>query len=137
VIGGRLITPITYYSNIYRLDFSNDLMSWNLRAYASGIPTSAGGSYGNSSYGWWYVSSGIHLRMDYSNDTTIPTTRGSGVLLASAGVSNSLYGWQAGGSGPLSSVSRFDFSNDLSSTTSKGPLTVARYGPTGVSNYVK
>jgi hypothetical protein len=69
---------------------------------------------------------------------TLNEARGSrltGDWLNKESVAN--YGWFGGGSGPVATVDRIDFSNDSVAALARGPLSSTRYGPaaTGNSNY--
>jgi hypothetical protein len=85
-------------------------------------------------------------RIDFSNDTGTANIRGPLSLARSAlaATGNSNYGWFGGGYAPgsfpapvYSRVDRIDFSNDSSTVSVRGPLSLARYQPaaTGNSNY--
>ena len=50
---------------------------------------------------------------------------------------NSNYGWFGGGSGPVATVNRIDFSNDSSTASVRGPLTAARSYLAATSNSTK
>jgi hypothetical protein len=83
------------------------------------------GSYG-------YFSRGIIQRLDYSNDTSIASVRGSLSTSGSrvTGTSNSNYSWINVGldssSALTSKIERIDYSNDLATTNLRGPLASAK-----------
>ena len=97
------------------------------------------GWFGGGSYG------STVDRIDFSNDTGTANIRGSLSLARNslAATGNSNYGWFGGGYVPgspgtlYSRVDRIDFSNDSSTASVRGPLSLARYQPaaTGNSNY--
>jgi hypothetical protein len=145
-------TPTATLSSVDRIDFSNDTATANIR----GSLTSARqrlASAENSNYSWFgggsnpgggSPQSSTVQRIDFSNDS--PTTSPRGPLsiarndLAAAGNSN--YGWFGGGyfTSPatiVTAVDRIDFSNDASTASPRGPLTLARglLAATGNSNY--
>ena len=144
-------TPTTF-STVDRLDFSNDSAGVSVRG-----PLSSERYYlaatGNSNYGWSgggafgtfpYTTISTVQRIDFSNDSSTASVRGPLSLargrLTSTGNSN--YGWFGGGqiesSTPvISTVERIDFSNDSSTASVRGPLSLARVDPaaTGNSNY--
>jgi len=144
--------PITNYSRVDRIDYSNDNATASIRGplIAARWATAAAG---NSNYGWIagglvaVAGSGISTieRLDYSNDSpTSPIARASLPLPrgAFAATSNSNYGWFGGGyllnTINLSSVHRIDFANDSPTSASpRGPLTVAKseHSATGNANY--
>ena len=87
-------------------------------------------------------------RIDFSNDSSTASPRGPLSLARNslAATGNSNYGWFGGGTyypyggGPIpftSSVDRIDFSNDASTASPRGSLSLARYSltATGNSNY--
>ena len=91
-----------------------------------------GGGYGGSPI----ASLSMVDRIDFSNDTGTPLSRGplSSVRKSLAATGNSNYGWFGGGSGPISTVDRIDFSNDSATATVRGPLTAARSYLAATSN---
>ena len=158
--GGSLGTsPITVSATVYRIDFSNDLATATPRGPLS-LARYGLAATGNSNYGWFgggyypaplladppYLSTVD--RIDFSNDSSTSPIRGplSLARVYSAATGNSNYGWFGGGTyypyggGPIpftSSVDRIDFSNDASTASPRGSLSLARYGSaaTGNSNY--
>ena len=159
--GGSLGTsPVTVSATVDRIDFSNDLASASPRGPLS-LARHGLSATGNSNYGWFgggyypaplladppYLSTVD--RIDFSNDSSTVLVR-SPLSLArvySAATGNSNYGWFGGGTyypyGDIatipftSSVDRIDFSNDASTASPRGSLSLARYGlaATGNSNY--
>ena len=159
--GGSLGTsPVTVSATVDRIDFSNDLATASPRGSLS-LARSGLAATGNSNYGWFgggyypaplladppYLSTVD--RIDFSNDSSTSPIRGplSLARVYSAATGNSNYGWFGGGTyypygggGPIpftSSVDRIDFSNDASTASPRGSLSLARYGSvaTGNSNY--
>jgi len=148
--GGGFIPSST--ATVDRINFSNDSASASPRG---SLFTARDGltATGNSNYGWFGGGTNPGTghqstidRIDFSNDSPAgavskgPLTRQK-TLLAATGNSN--YGYFGGGyvTTPtiqnLSSVDRIDFSNDLTTTSPRGPLFTARKGltATGNSNY--
>jgi hypothetical protein len=136
-------TP-AYVSTIDRIDFSNDSTSASPRG-----PLSAGRGYfsatGNSNYGWFGGGfSGSHTatvdRINFSNDLNASASVRSpldAVISHTAAAGNSNYGWWTGGaSGGFARVNvvRINFSNDLTTISTRGPLNGARYRHAGTSN---
>jgi hypothetical protein len=126
-------------STVVRTDFSNDLASSSQRG-----PLSTGRAFlaatANANYGWFSGAGGGAMdRIDFSSDLTRAIPRGSGPSLTRmAAVSNSSYGWFGGGYNPTSSsVTRINFSNDLSTRSPRGNLFQQRHylAATGNSNY--
>ena len=154
--GGGRTTPSTIgmLSLVDRIDFSNDLSSTSPRGPLS-LTKFGTSATGNSNYGWFGGGSFITPtpaiptistvdRIDFSNDNAAVSVRSplSAARGYASATGNSNCGWFAGGRGgspeaTLSLVDRIDFSNDLSSTSPRGPLRLSRYRPeaTGNSNY--
>ena len=104
-----------------------------------------------ANYGWF--GGGFDLpgtlatvdRVDFSNDSINALARGSlsQARSSTGAIGNSNYGWFGGGAptfGPTTSTSRvdrIDFSNDSSTASVRGPLSIPRYqlGAIGNSNY--
>ena len=147
--GGVISSPSTT-STVERVDFSNDLAS----ASSRGVLTSARyglAATGNSNYGWFggggIADSSAIERIDFSNDsgTALPKGQLISPRAAFAATGNSNYGWFGGGQtyyqfGPFiqDTVQRIDFSNDLATSSTRGPLSLARgahLAATGNSNY--
>jgi hypothetical protein len=138
-------------STVDRIDFSNDSATASVRGPLSAAKYGVAAT-GNSNYGWFgggafFPGGTVYStvdRIDFSNDSSTASQRGP-LTLARFGpiaTGNSNYGWFGGGSitAPIaaySTVDRIDFSNDSSTASQRGPLTLARYGPiaTGNSNY--
>jgi hypothetical protein len=150
--GGGQDSP--YYSTVDRIDFSNDTGTANIRGSLTASPGRiAPTATGNSNYGWFGGGSVISPivarvstvdRIDFSNDSTTASPRGplSSAKYKSSATGNSNYGWFGGGiivPGPaaVSTVERIDFSNDSSTASPRGPLTIARgiAAAIGNSNY--
>ena len=153
-------TPTTV-ATVNRIDFSNDSSTASPRgplsaaryalAATSGVLNIRRQKAGN--YGWF--GGGILFpstlatvnRIDFSNDSTSASPR-SPLSLARHGLAatgNSNYGWFGGGRLPgspqptqYSTVDRIDFSNDSSTASPRGPLSLSTkylHGATGNSNY--
>jgi hypothetical protein len=138
-------------STVDRIDFSNDSATASVRGPLSAAKYGVAAT-GNSNYGWFgggafFPGGTVYStvdRIDFSNDSSTASQRGP-LTLARFGpiaTGNSNYGWFGGGSitAPIaaySTVDRIDFSNDSSTASQRGPLTLARYGlaATGNSNY--
>jgi hypothetical protein len=156
--GGGISGP-NYYSSVDRIDFSNDSATASVRGPLSrAIFQSA--ATGNSNYGWFGCGPNIPStsqvdRIDFSNDSSTALVRGSFTTrenpTATSGQARSSsirlqkagnYGWFGVGRSAspvvrLSSVDRIDFSNDSSTASVRGVLSLARDGSaaTGNSNY--
>jgi hypothetical protein len=140
--------PPVYYSSTERIDFSND----NVTALPRAVLNAPGGisvmgATGNSNYGWFgggFTNTptpavlSIVDRIDFSNDSVTPLSRGllSVARNAGAATGNSNYGWFGGGSAPgaRSTVDRVNFSNDSVSASPRGPLSLARSSLAATSN---
>ena len=140
-------------SSIDRIDYASD----NSSTVSKG-PLSAtfayGAAVGNANYG--YAGGGYSYpspnpasssvdRLDYANDTTAATPKGTlsdGRYNLSA-TGNADYGWFGGGNTPStpssqsSRIDRVDYANDTATATQKGPLNNnrVRTGATGSSSY--
>jgi hypothetical protein len=159
--GSGLGFPPPRLSTVDRIDFSNDSSTASVRG-----PLSSARGYlsatGNSNYGWF--GGGVEIlgpavfsavdRIDFSNDSVTASPRGplssaKGLAAATSGQAKGPaiklqkagnYGWFGGGNiagVPTSGVDRIDFSNDSSTASPRGPLSLARsnIGATGNSNY--
>ena len=145
--GGGLISAV-----VDRIDFSNDSSTASVRGPLS-LARNQLAATGNSNYGWFGGGTTTSTapgatatvdRIDFSNDSGTTPVRG---LLSSArrtvsATGNSNYGWFGGGLIPgspasVTTVDRIDFSNDSSTASVRGSLSLARTGPaaTGNSNY--
>ena len=144
--GGGVI-PARSLSTVDRIDFSNDSPTASIRGSLSSARYYLAAT-GNSNYGWFGggnpgFTSTVD-RIDLSNDSGTASPRGplSSARYSLAATGNSNYGWFGGGGpsstpGPLSRVDRIDFSNDSSTASVRGPLTLerTRLAATGNSNY--
>jgi hypothetical protein len=149
--GGANPTPAVV-STVDRIDFSNDTGTANIRGPLS-VAKRDSTATGNSNYGWFgggYIPTPAVVstvdRIDFANDSVAVSVRGPlsierGFLAATG---NSNYGWFAGGMNPSvtptifhSRVDRIDFSNDSSTTSPRGPLSIRKglFTATGNSNY--
>ena len=150
--GGLTPTPTgqTVVSTVDRINFSNDSSTASVRGPLSLARTQLAAT-GNSNYGWFgggAISGPAAVsrvdRIDFSNDSSTASVRGPLSLARTqlAATGNSNYGWFGGGGpGPaptiISRVDRIDFSNDSSTASVRGPLSLARtqLAATGNSNY--
>ena len=146
--GGGYIPTIV--STVDRIDFSNDSSTTSPRGPLS-VARSRLAATGNSNYGWFgggYIPTIVSTvdRIDFSNDSSTASPRGplSSARNNLAATGNSNYGWFGGGSIPgaplaipVSTVNRIDFSNDATTASSRGPLsvTLSQLTATGNSNY--
>ena len=136
-------------SIVDRIDFSSDSSTASVRGSLTSNRRFLTAT-GNSNYGWFGGGSAndnlsIVDRIDFSNDSSTTSSRGplSSARLNSTTTANSNYGWFGGGATtflpttPTSSVDRIDFSNDFSTASPRGPLTLARniLAATGNANY--
>jgi hypothetical protein len=155
--------PLSIYSTVDRIDFSNDSVSASPRSPLTAIKYRVAATSGvlnirrqkAGNYGWFgggnnptpAVEATVD-RIDFSNDTGTASPRGSLSLARNslAATGNSNYGWFGGGSATFpagagsqrSTVDRIDFSNDSpAGALARGPLSLARYAlsATGNSNY--
>jgi hypothetical protein len=139
-------------ATVDRIDFSNDTGTANIRGPLS-VAKRDSAATGNSNYGWFgggYIPTPAVVstvdRIDFANDSVAVSVRGPlsierGFLAATG---NSNYGWFGGGINPSvtpnifhSRVDRIDFSNDSSTTSPRGPLSIRKglFTATGNSNY--
>jgi len=135
------------YSNIHRIDFSNDTTLVTRPILTANLSTQEFMcGFGNNNYGYAagggafsYPSTSLIQRIDYSNDSSSSSIRGS--LSVSRGAisgsfSNNNYGYVGGGFqtgvGFKSTVDRLDFSNDLNTAITKGSLSLARSSMSGM-----
>jgi hypothetical protein len=146
--GGGISPGPTTVATVNRIDFSNDSATAIARGPLS-LARQLLAATGNSNYGWFGGGSpGISTvdRIDFSNDSSTASPRGPLSLGRSslAATGNSNYGWFGGGYSPgtptgtaVATVNRIDFSNDSSTASPRGPLSLARYNvaATGNSNY--
>jgi hypothetical protein len=135
--GGAISGGGSQVTTVDRVNFSNDSVAASPRGPLSSARYDFAAT-GNSNYGWFgggrttpYFSTVD--RINFSNDLSTASTRSplnapaGRTLLAATGNSN--YGWFGGGyNTPISfsTVDRIDFSNDLSTVTTRGPLTAAK-----------
>jgi hypothetical protein len=145
------ISPITTFD---RIDFSNDTVTATPRGALSLVRVYPAAT-GNSNYGWFGaggdLSTSVYYslvdRLDFSNDSSTASVRGplNSTRYSLAATANSNYGWFGGGRNgalyvPITSVDRIDFSNDSSTASVRGPLSLSSseiygVGATGNSNY--
>ena len=158
---GGSTTPSTgqAISIVDRIDYSNDLATASVRGPLSAndltIASTSSASFGgspNSQYGvfpkpFGYFGGGSTPaistveRIDYTNDTNIPRTRGplSSARYAVAAAGNSNFGYFAGGFAPgaISTINRIDYNNDTSSASTRNTLLLVKsyLAATGNSNF--
>ena len=131
---------ITAFSQIDRLDYSNDTAATLRRSYNTNR-SGEGGASGTNSYGYWMGGgdnkcsysdhSTIVERTDYSNDSTNSVGKGNLTIgrWQNRCIGNINYGWSTGGGNSYSNksiVNRLDYSSDTTNATPKGPLSVDR-----------
>jgi hypothetical protein len=133
---------------VFRLNFSNDSSTTSPRTIMP-IFMAYNAATGNSNYGWFgggqngtpLVTNVVVNRIDFSNDSNSPLSRGSlsRATNKNAATGNSNYGWFGGGysGGFLRTVDRIDFSNDSVNASPRAFLSNFRSGlaATGNSNY--
>ena len=133
---------------VFRLNFSNDSSTTSPRTIMPFF-MAYNAATGNSNYGWFgggangtpLVTNVVVNRIDFSNDSNSPLSRGSlsQATNKNAATGNSNYGWFGGGysGGFLRSVDRIDFSNDSVNASPRAFLSNFRSGlaATGNSNY--
>jgi hypothetical protein len=154
--GGGYGPTLPYQSTVDRIDFSNDSSTASVRG-TLGATKGLLAATGNSNYGWFgggltppVSIVGTVNRIDFSNDSPSASPRGSLSasrygMAATSGVLNirrqkaGNFGWFGGGyaSGSVATVDRINFSNDSSTASVRGSLTLARQflSATGNSNY--
>ena len=144
--GGGLNPAIT---TVDRIDFSNDSGTASVRGPLSSARYSLAAT-GNSNYGWFTGGGPGPVsrvdRIDFSNDSSTASPRGplSAGRQSHAVTGNSNYGWFGGAlntstfpSVGQTLVDRIDFSNDSSTSSPRGPLSIRKtsLAATGNSNY--
>jgi hypothetical protein len=149
VAAGGDFANSTRYSSVDRIDLAND--SPSTASPRGFLPQAISNMHGlsNEFYGWFAggtiagpASSSSVQRIDFANDSpTAASARGplSGSRYASASLSNTAYGWMAGGIvlpfAALSSVQRIDFANDSPTAASaRGPLSSPLFECAGANN---
>ena len=138
-------TPSTV-STVSRITFATDTTTASNRGPLSIARYSLGGA-GNLTDGWFgggYVTSSRVDRITYATDTATTTVRGplNQAIYSLSATGTSDYGWFTGGyipttpsaSAPRSSVSRITYASDSSTASARGPLTLARYGVSDVTD---
>lgn len=131
-------------STVERLEYANDLVTPTLRGNMPATIAGGAAAVSNLNYGWFAATSSTLYRIDFSNDTASSApARGTfsvAKTFTSGSSGNANFGWFSGGSvaGTATSVvERMDYSNDNTTTSSRGPISSARYSAAGTSNYVK
>jgi hypothetical protein len=136
--GGRTAIP-TPVSTVERIDFSNDSVTASTRSPLS-LQRAVTAAVSNPNYGWF--AGGLNPgsspssisridRINFSNDTR-KDIRNSSLIsgVGDAAVGNFNYGWFGG-----NNVSRLDFSNDVSSLSTRGRLSQGRRHLAATGNY--
>jgi hypothetical protein len=151
IAAGGSFANVARYSSVDRIDLAND--SPSTASPRGFLPQSISNVSGlsNQFYGWFAggtitpgspaSSSSVH-RIDFANDSpTAASARGplSGTRYASASLSNTAYGWIAGGIilpfAAHSTVDRIDFANDSPTAASaRGPLSSPLFECAGANN---
>ena len=139
-IGGGQIPGPVRYSTVDRIDFANDSGTASIRGPLTSARYNAAAT-GNSNYGWWAGGTAFPTlystveRVNFSNDSSTASPRSpiSSARYGLGATGNSNYGWFGGGTTGLdpsniSTVQRIDFSNDLGSLTTRGPLSSVKWG---------
>jgi hypothetical protein len=144
--GGYGIAPNTLpstrsWSDIFRIDYSNDTSNAPVRAKLDGERYSMAAT-GNANFG--YFSGGYLLapptyyssivKYDYANDTTNASSTANltgGNRFNHMGTGSQNFGYFAGGGSYISSVEKFDYSNDTVDASPKGPLSGGNRGSGG------
>jgi hypothetical protein len=144
-IAGNIASPSVMTTTIDRLDYSNDNATCIVRGNTtSGTSGRSFGATGNSNFGyvgnWSYAST--TNRIDYSNDNLTASIRGP--LSSSKGYAtatgNQNFGYFGGGAffpGSIiySTIDRINYSNDLSRSLVRGPLSLQRGVISATGNY--
>jgi hypothetical protein len=146
---GGFNTSGTVTSQVNRITFANDTATGSQRGLLTTVRGS-GSALSNNNYAW--AGGGGDFaninqwssvdRIDFANDS--PSTASARGFLTQAktsiaGLSNTFYGWFAGGRIPTpavtSRIERIDFANDSpTSASARGPLSSARYAAASLSN---
>jgi hypothetical protein len=139
------------FSQVYRIDFSNDSPTATSTRGNLTINRSRAGGTNNSNYGWVAggqsgsgVGTSLVDRIDFANDS--PTTASPRGLLSAAryyisGMGNTNYGWIAGGlvgGSSVSSIDKIDYSNDSPAAANRRGIlswVTYSYGATANTNY--
>lgn len=141
--GGGNIPGQPLLSQVDRIDYANDLSTSIVRG-----PLGSGrysfGATGNSNFGYFGLGGQTTIleRISYSNDSVIALRRGNFIFgrtyTDSCATGNSNFGYfsggLSGGSGYRSIVERVNYSNDTSTASTRGPLSVGRAWTSGSGN---
>jgi hypothetical protein len=137
-LGGFDATWVTFAQ---RIDYSNDLATPNNRITV-GFPdriyrACSAGNENEGIFGGAYQ--GILKRIDYSNDTSLIKKGTVNIRYNASGTGNNNFAYFGGGNFPgpnliFSSVDRISYSNSLSKSLIRGPLSVARISLAASSN---
>ena len=138
-MGGLTASPTTHRSEIYRVDYSNDLTIPQNRGPLSEAKRE-GVATGDDNFGYFGGAQNPGLspslrtqieRLDYSNDTLITSVRSiltsQRFNIGASGNSNFGY-FGSGTNGPsyFSTIDRINYSNDTAIAQVRGPLPVAK-----------
>lgn len=105
----------------------------------SGVPAWPNSTGLNYSQGWWVGSTGpattTVYRVDFSNDTVVPSVRGPALSTASAAAGNKDYGWFLGyATSTQTLIYRIEYKNDFATASTRGATTAGRYGASSGGN---
>ncbi len=138
-----------YLSTVDRITYVTDTATASVRGPLS-VARQGLGATGNSEYGWFASGYNASLpfsyrstvdRITYANDTATASVRGplnmtQGGKINMGAAGNNYNGWFGGGAGyngslvftTFSLVDRITYATDTATASTRGPLTVARYG---------
>ena len=131
-------------SIVDRIDYSNDTANAVTKGPLSAARQACQAT-GSSFFGYFgggAPSKSTVDRIDYSNDTATASARGplSAARYFMGATGNQNFGYFGGGyvypspTNARSTVDRIDYSNDTPNTSTKGPLSLARWGVTATGN---
>lgn len=140
VAGGNTPSTPTDTSSVQKIDYTND--SAAIVQTDTGARTNEVQGFGNTTNGYTIARfASNYIKYDFQSDTvSYPSARALVVKTKSGAIGNQNYGYIVGGSAwPSTTISttrleRFDYSNDSSNPTPKGPLSFQKINPTGTSN---
>ena len=136
-----------YSTAVSRITYATDTATASSRGTLEATRYACAGT-GSDSYGYFaggQLAPGPYQtntsRVDYSNDTATATATGTfplGFNNAAATTDITTYGWFGGGRLPgfvsISTVNRITYATDSGSTSTRGPLSVARQQLRGIGN---
>ena len=143
-------SPGGYTSRVDRITYATDTDTASVRGPLSGLPRTGLGATGNSEYGWFaggfdanypFAYSSTVSRITYANDVVAASTRGplnmyQGGKISMGAAGDPTAGWFGGGAGyngsvvftTFSLVDRITYATDTATASTRGPLSVTRYG---------